>query len=117
LRPALQLIVLNIPRETFELIDEQQRMHRRYLEALRTRLANHLVVHPNQVVSQFRELRPVALIRALGNAILLDTPYPADGVLVSPAAARAAESLGSGLGTVGEEGTFVEGHDGLYDQR
>jgi hypothetical protein len=50
-RPVLQLIVLNVPRKAFELIDEQQGMHRRYLEALRTRLANHLVVHPNQVIS------------------------------------------------------------------
>jgi hypothetical protein len=92
-------------------------MHRRDLEAFRARLAHHLIVYADQVVAQLREFRPVALVGALRDAILLDTPHPANRVFVGPAAPRTTESLRAVLGAVGEEGAFVEGHDGLYDQQ
>src|SRR5688572_10052593 len=48
--------------QTGQLIHEYQRVLRRDLEFLAARLARDLVVEPEQVVAQLRELRAVALV-------------------------------------------------------
>jgi hypothetical protein len=78
----------DVLRQTFELIDEQQRVQRGDLEPLAAGLAHDFVVDANEMVPQLRELGSVALIRARREPILLDAPNPADRVLVGPIAAR-----------------------------
>ena len=50
-RPALHFIVLDIPRQPLQLIDEQEGVHRRNLEAFCACFTHHLVVNADQVVA------------------------------------------------------------------
>jgi hypothetical protein len=94
-------------RQAFELIDEQQRMHRGNLESLAARLAHDLIVDANEVVAQLRELRTIAFVRALRHPIFLRSPHPAHRILIRAAAARATKPLVAILVLVEEESAFV----------
>jgi hypothetical protein len=82
-------------------------VHRRNLEPLAARLADHFVVHANEVVAQFGELGAIALIGPRWEPILLRPANPAYGVLVGPPATRATQPLCSIFVLVEEEGALV----------
>src|SRR4051812_6274127 len=103
----LQLVVIGQPGE---LIDEDHRLLRRDLELPAAGLADDLVVEAENVVAQLRELLAIHLVGPRGRTIFLHPPDPADAVVVGAAAFRARVAARLGLGLVGEEGAFVEGH-------
>ncbi|MGQ0734711.1 MAG: hypothetical protein ACT4QD_13780 [Acidobacteriota bacterium] len=104
------MVVLDILRKAFELIDEQQRVQRRDLELLPAGLAHHLVVDANQMIAHFPEFRAVAFVGAGRQAVFLDSAHPSNVVVVGAATAGARVARGTILGAVVEEGAFVEGH-------
>jgi hypothetical protein len=63
-------------------------MHRRDFESLPAGLADHLVVDPNQVVTQLGEFRAIPLVRAGRQLVLLLSPDPSNRIFVGAAAAR-----------------------------
>jgi hypothetical protein len=85
-------------------------VHRGDLESLAAGLALDLIVDANEVVAQLGELRPIALVGARGQAVLLRPPHPTHGILVGPSTPWAAQSLAAVFGSVGEERAFVESH-------
>ena len=112
-----RVFVFHIARQALELIDEEQRVQRGDLDLLAARLADHLIVYADEMVSQLGELRPVALVGAGRQPILFDAPHPADRVLVGAPAPRARHAQRTGFVAIGEEGAFVEGHKrDLYRQ-
>jgi hypothetical protein len=82
-------------------------MHRRNLESLAARLAHDLVVHPDQVVAELCELRPIALVGAGRQAIFFRPPYPAHRIFIRASATRATEPLVAIFVFIEEEGAFV----------
>jgi hypothetical protein len=99
--------VFDVPWQSLELIDEEQRVHRRDLKSLAAGLAHHLVVDTNEMVAQLRELCPIAFIGAWRQPILLRPPYPPHRILIRASAPRATQSLVAIFVLVEEEGALV----------
>jgi len=56
--------VIDIARQSFELIDKQERMQRRDFELLSARLADDLIVYADEMIAKLRKLRAIPLVRA-----------------------------------------------------
>ena len=69
-----------------------------------------LVVEAQQVVAELRELRPIAVVAARRQPVLLGAPHPPDAVVVRPAALGALEPPRPGLRSLVEERAFVQRH-------
>jgi hypothetical protein len=106
-----RFLLLLVLRQPLELIEEQQRVQRGDLEPLPARLADQLVVEPQQVIAELGELGAVALVGAGRQPILLHSTDPAHVVVAGPATARTGVLRGPGFRFFGEEGALV--HLGL----
>jgi hypothetical protein len=82
-------------------------VHRRNFEPLAAGLADDLIVDANEMIPQLGKLRPIALIRARRQPILLGSPDPPYRVLVRSPAPWTAEALFASFRLVEEEGAFV----------
>src|SRR6266542_1588376 len=105
-----------VVRQSRQLVDEHQRVLRRDFKFLSARLADHLVVDAQQVVTQLRELRAIFIRRAGGQPVLLRSAHPADGVVTGPPALGARVSSLPRLGLFVEECAFVEGHASMLSR-
>ena len=79
------------------------------IEALSTARVGtgYLVVHPNQVVGRFGELRPFEAVCAGGDILFLGAPQPANLELKCLAASRANVGGRLRLGGLGVEISFI----------
>src|SRR6185503_14069388 len=101
------LFVVILLRQPLELFQEDQRAVRRDLEPLAARLTGDVIVHPDQMILDLFEHRPVARISSAGNLGLPGAAHPADAVVIGAPAARALEAGRPLLGLFGKELAFV----------
>ena len=104
---AIELLVV---RQACELVGVDHRLLRGDFELLAARLARDVVVEPEQVIAQFRELGPIDVVGARRQPVLLRAAHPADAVVVGALAFRAGKPALPGFRFVVEQGAFVEGH-------
>ena len=101
---------LHIVGKSRELIDVHERVLRGDLELASAGLAHHLVIEPQQVVTELRELRLIRVIGVRGGPILLCSPHPSDPVLRRSPALRALVASRPCFWFFGEKRALVEGH-------
>jgi hypothetical protein len=89
------------------LIEKQQRVHRRDFKLLPARLTHDLVVDTDQVITQFGELRAIALIAAGRKPILFRPPHPANGIVVRAPASWARQTLGAVFVAIEEKRALI----------
>ena len=103
------LFVVVVLRQSFEILQKDERLVRRDLEALAACLARHFVVHADEVVLHFREDLAVALTGALGDLRLSGAAYPPHRVVAGPATPGTLQPRGALLGSLIEELSLVHG--------
>ena len=101
------LFVVILLRQTLELLEKDDVLVRRNLEALAAALARDVGIDAHEVVLHFGEHGTGALVGAARQLRFTRTPQPADRVLVRAAAARTLKAAGSLLRLLGEELAFI----------
>jgi hypothetical protein len=82
-------------------------MHRRDLELLAARPADHLIIDTDQMVAELGKLGAVAFVRPGRKPVFLGPANPPHRVFVGPAAAGTCQPLGPIVVLVEEESAFV----------
>src|SRR5262245_5683327 len=95
------------------LLDEYHRVLRRDVELLAARLARDRIVDTDHVVAELAVQRAIAIVGAVGQAILLRPDHPAHLVVVGALAAGTGELVGPRLVAVVEEVAFVQRHPSI----
>jgi len=103
----LCLVLVNILRQPFQLLEEHERPMRRNFETLPTRSARDVIIDADQVVFALAEQRFVAIVGAGRNLGLLRATHPPHRVVIGATAARALETGRPLFRFLGEELTLV----------
>jgi hypothetical protein len=103
----LNSLLLNVLRQSFQLLEEHEGTVRRNLEPLPTRSARDVVIDADQMVFALAEQRAIAIVGPGGNLRFLRPSQPADGIVVRATAARTLKAGRPLLRFLGEELTLV----------